>query len=509
VDGLSELVDRADPGRPDRRWRGVALPGAVIYELHVGTFTDQGTFDGVIERLPHLVELGIDVVELLPVVEFPGVRGWGYDGADLFAPHHAYGGPAGLRRLITSCHEAGIGVVVDVVYNHLGPAGSYLSEFGPYLSDRHRTNWGPAVNFDGPGSTEVRRFVVDNALMWLRDYQVDGLRLDAVHAIVDQSARHILEELADEVDTLAAQVGRPLFLIAESDRNDPRLVRSRDAGGFGMDAVWADEWHHALHAVLSGERSGYYADFGPLATLAKALQQAWVHDGTWSGYRDRVHGRPPTGLVGHQFVVSTQNHDQVGNRAVGDRSSALMGDGRLRVAAALLLTSPFVPMLFQGEEWGATTPFQYFTDHRKDLGDAVSRGRRAEFTAFGWDPGLIPDPQAHATFAASKLRWEEAGMAGGAELLAWYRRLIDLRRRVPALADPRLSSIVVEADEHSQTLSVRRGPIRILVNLGSEPHRFGADGGGTVLAVSDPAVRVSGDSVVVSPDAVAIVEQHR
>ncbi|MGE0795739.1 MAG: alpha-amylase family glycosyl hydrolase, partial [Acidimicrobiia bacterium] len=286
VDGPSEVVDHDGFDWASGAWRGLSFRGAVLYELHVGTFTAEGTFTAVIDRLPHLVDLGIDAIELLPVAEFSGQRGWGYDGVDLFAPHHAYGGPDGLKRLVDACHATGIGVVIDVVYNHFGPAGNTLPAFGPYEGSA-RTGWGAGLNLDGPGSREVRRFVIDNALAWLRDYRADGLRLDAVHAIQDRSAWHLLEELAEAVDALAAVTGRPLFLIAEDDRNDPRLVRSRDAGGFGLDAVWADDWHHALHACLTGERDGYYADFGPLAVLAKALRQAWVHDGTWSSYRGR------------------------------------------------------------------------------------------------------------------------------------------------------------------------------------------------------------------------------
>ena len=292
IHGPSRVVDHAAFAWGDAGWRGVPLAGSVLYECHVGTFSAEGTFDGAIKHLGHLADLGIDAIELMPVAEFSGDRGWGYDGVDLFAPHHAYGGPEALKRLIDAAHASGLGVVMDVVYNHLGPAGNYLPEFGPYFSARHRTNWGEAVNFDGPGSDEVRRFVIDNALMWLRDYHCDGLRLDAVHAIVDHSATHILEELAVEVAALAAHAGRPLFLVAESDLNDPRFVRSRDAGGYGLAAAWADEWHHALHATLTGDTSGYYADFGPLPLLAKALRQAWVYDGTYSRYRQRVFGRP-------------------------------------------------------------------------------------------------------------------------------------------------------------------------------------------------------------------------
>jgi maltooligosyltrehalose trehalohydrolase len=509
VDGLSQVVNHDTFAWSDDRWRGISARGLVLYELHVGTFTPAGTFDAVIERLPHLVSLGVDAIELLPVGEFPGERGWGYDGVDWFAPHHAYGGPRALKRLIDACHGLGLGVVIDVVYNHLGPVGNYLDQFGPYFSTRHRTNWGAALNFDGPDSHEVRRLVIDNALMWLRDYHADGLRLDAVHAIVDESAVPILEQLAEEVDALATHLRRPAFLIAESDLNDPRMVRCRDAGGFGLDSAWADEWHHALHATLTGDRDGYYEEFGSLKMLAKALRQAWVYDGIWSPHRHRRHGRPPTGLAGHRFVICTQNHDQVGNRALGDRSGALMSHGRLKVAAALLLTGPFTPMLFQGEEWAASSPFQYFTDHcDPELGRAVSEGRRREFAHFGWRPDEVPDPQNFDTFARSKLDWGEVECSPHADVLDWYRRLIDLRRSRPALSDPRLDRISVDADEASETMVVRRGPIAILVNLGRQDHRFPVGSGDAVLAGSDSRIEVQDGGLVVPPDAVALTESR-
>jgi len=511
IHGPSRVVDHAAFAWSDAGWRGVPLAGSVLYECHVGTFSSAGTFDGAIEHLRHLADLGVDAIELMPVAEFSGGRGWGYDGVDLFAPHHAYGGPDALKRLIDAAHACGLGVVMDVVYNHLGPAGNYLPEFGPYFSAQHRTNWGEAVNFDGPGSDEVRRFVIDNALMWLRDYHCDGLRLDAVHAIVDHSATHILEELAVEVAALAAHAGRPLFLVAESDLNDPRFVRSRDAGGYGLGAAWADEWHHALHATLTGDTSGYYADFGPLPLLAKALRQAWVYDGTYSRYRQRVFGRPPAGLDGSQFVVATQNHDQVGNRAAGERSSALMSDGRLRVAAALLLTSPFVPLLFQGEEWGAATPFQYFTGHEDPgLGAAVSQGRRGEFAAFGWDPADVPDPQDPATFERSRLDWAETHSQRHASLLAWYRRLIALRRQVPALTDPRLDRTAADCDPGAGWLVVGRGPVTVAANLGAGAWTFPVAAAGDLLAASDPRVELAGQDLLLPPDTVAILEKvHR
>ena len=507
VHGPSRVVDHTSFTWHDSGWRGVPLPGSVLYECHVGTFSAEGTFEGAIQHLEQLADLGADIIELLPVAEFSGQRGWGYDGVDLFAPYHAYGGPEGLKRLVDAAHAHGIGVVMDVVYNHLGPEGNYLPEFGPYFSDRHQTQWGsPVVNFDGPGSDEVRRFVIDNALMWLRDYHCDGLRLDAVHAIVDQSATHILEALAIEVNALAAHLRRPLFLIAESDLNDPRLVRGPDAGGYGLDAAWADDWHHALHATLTGEAIDDDGDFGPLPLLAKALRQAWVYDGAYSRYRQRVHGLPPTGLSGNQFVVYTQNHDQVGNRALGERSGALMSDGRLRVAAALLLTSPFVPMLFQGEEWGAITPFQYFTDHQNpDLGRAVSEGRRRELSALGWDPGDVPDPQDLAVFERSRLDWTQSRKDRHADLLAWHRRLIALRRQIPALTDPRLDRIQTECDQDVGWLIVRRGPVTVAANLGTRPWVFAADPSATLLAASDPKIKRTRKGLVLPPDTVAIL----
>ena len=506
VHGPSRVVDHTSFAWGDSGWRGVPLPGSVLYECHVGTFSAEGTFDGAIEHLGHLADLGVDAIELLPVAEFSGRRGWGYDGVDLFAPHHAYGGPEALKRLVDAAHHHGLGVVMDVVYNHLGPAGNFLPEFGPYFSARHQTNWGDAVNFDGPGSDEVRRFVIDNALMWLRDYHCDGLRLDAVHAIADESATHIVEALAVEVNALAAHVRRPLFLVAESDRGDPRIVRGRDVGGYGLDACWADEWHHALHATLTGEVSGYYEDFGPLPLLAKALCQASVYDGTYSPHRRRVHGRPVTGLSGNQFVVCTQNHDQVGNRAVGERAGVLMSDGRLRVAAALLLTSPFVPMLFQGEEWGAVTPFQYFTDHEDpELGETVSDGRCREFSDFGWDPDDVPDPQHPAAFERSRLDWTDLGKDQHADLLAWHRRLIALRRQIPALTDPRLDRVETECDEDARWLVVRRGPVVVVCNLGAATWTFPAGPAAALLAASDLRVQRTKRGLVLPPDTVAIL----
>ena len=508
VHGPSRVVDHAAFSWTDARWQPGPLSSAVIYELHVGTFTPAGTFEAVIERLGHLVGLGVTHVELMPVAEFPGSRGWGYDGVDLYAPHHAYGGPEGLKRLVNACHAHGLAVLLDVVYNHLGPSGNYLAHFGPYFTDRYVTPWGRAVNFDGRDSDEVRRLVSDNALMWLYDYHFDGLRIDAVHAIVDSSALHILEQLAAEARAFEAHLGRHLVLIAESDLNDPRVVRSPAVGGYGLDAQWNEDFHHALHAVLTGERDGYYADFGSLADLATTLREGFVYAGCYSRYRRRRHGRPATSLSGHRFVGCLQNHDQVGNRPRGERSSRLMSPGRLKIGAALVFTAPFVPMLFQGEEWGATTPFQYFTDHDDPaLGRAVRDGRRHEFAAFGWDPREVPDPQAPDTFARSKLDWREPERESHAGLLDWHRRLIRLRRALPALSDGRMDRVRAAFDEDARWLALERGPVTAVCNLADRTQRVGLARARPphVLLASDPQIQVTPEGVALPPDSVAIL----
>jgi maltooligosyltrehalose trehalohydrolase len=478
VHGRSRLVDHSRFAWTDAGWHGSPLAGSVLYELHVGTFTPEGTFDAAVGHLDHLVELGVSAVELLPVNAFPGRHGWGYDGVDLFAVHEPYGGPDGLKRFVDAAHGRGIGVVIDVVYNHLGPDGNYLDLFGPYFTDSHLTPWGPAVNLDAVGSDEVRAFILENARMWLRDYHCDGLRLDAVHAFADTRARHLLEEIGDAVGKLSAQQGRPLFVVAESDLNDPRLVARKEAGGYGLDAQWTDDVHHALWAALSGERQGYYVDFGSLETLAKGLSRGFVHDGGYSTFRGRHHGRPvPPDIPAHRFVVSLQNHDQIGNRALGDRAGATLSDGLLRVGAALLLTSPFTPMLFMGEEWGARSPWRYFTDHvEPELAAAVSAGRRREFADHGWGPGEIPDPQAPETFERSRLDWSELTSADNRSLLDWYGRLIALRRTLPGLSDPSWSSVRCTFDEEARWFVMYRGSVAVVANLGSDRQEVPIDG---------------------------------
>ncbi len=464
-------------------WHGRPPAGAVLYELHVGTFTREGTFDAAAGRLGHLAALGVTHVELMPVCPFPGVHGWGYEGVALWAVHEPYGGPDGLKRFVDAAHGHGLGVVLDVVHNHLGPSGNHLPPFGPYFTDRHHTPWGAAVNLDAPGSDEVRAFLIGSALAWLRDYRLDGLRLDAVHALVDTRARHFLDELSEAVDRLAAATGRPLFLVAESDLNDPRTTAPREAGGLGLHAQWSDDFHHALHCALTGESQGYYADFAraPLAALAKTLTGGFFHDGTYSSFRGRSHGRAlPSTAPGHRLVGYAQTHDQIGNRALGDRLTAR----QLTLGAALVLTAPFTPMLFMGEEWGAATPWQFFTDHTDPrLARAVRDGRRREFAEHGWAEADIPDPQDPATRLRSCLDWTEQDRAPHAALLGWYRALLALRAAEPDLADPTPAATAVTYDEDGRWLLVRRGALHVAVNLAGERRALPLSGG-TVLAAS-------------------------
>lgn len=468
----------ADPSAP----QGGGLRGAVLYELHVGTFTAEGTLDAAVARLPHLVELGVTHVELLPVNAFDGPRNWGYDGVAWYAVDESYGGPEAYRRFVDAAHAAGLGVVQDVVYNHLGPAGNYLPVLGPYLSTGD-TGWGEGLNLDGPDSDAVRHHILDNVRMWLEDLHVDGLRLDAVHALRDTRATHVLEEMAAIADEVAARTGRPVPLMAESDLNDPRLVLPRGTGGLGLAAAWNDDVHHALHVAVTGEAYGYYADFAPLEALAKVMERTYLHDGTRSTFRGRDHGRPvPEDVPAHAWIVSIQNHDQVGNRAAGDRTAATLSEGALAAAAALLLTGPNTPMLFMGEEFAAATPWPFFTSFPDEaLGEAVRQGRRREFAAHGWDPAVVPDPQDPATRDSAVLDWTEPGQGRGARVLETYRRLISLRRTLPPLTDPRRSLTRVWVDPELRHVrlergsaadgatSERTGAVTLLAALGAEP----------------------------------------
>lgn len=514
VHGPSRAFDANAFQWTDDSWAGHPARGAVHYELHVGTFTAEGTLDSAIDGLAHLASLGVEMIELMPLAPLDGARGWGYDGVSPYAVYETYGGPQALQRFVAAAHEAGLAVCLDVVYNHLGPVGNYLSQFGPYFSSRHETPWGDGVNLDGPDCGPVRDYFLDNALRWFRDFHVDALRLDAVHALADDSETHILAELAQRTAELAEQLGRPLSLVAESDLNQPHMVLPVTEGGMGMDAQWADDVHHALHTLMTGERHGYYCDFGTLAVLDKALTKVFVHDGGISTFRGVPWGAPvPDGIAGHAFVVSAQNHDQVGNRALGDRPSRVLTDGQLAIEAAVVLAGPYTPMLFMGEEWGAKTPFQFFTDFGDaELGEAVRRGRSQEFGSHGWDDlygeGFeVPDPQDRSTFEASKLDWVEADEPAHARLLQFYRDLIRLRREVPDLIDDDRSRTSLEYDRDDPSWFVlHRGAVAIVANLADHPREVpltGSEVARPMLLTWDPVVveptgvRMTGHSVVV------------
>ncbi|MFD5903403.1 malto-oligosyltrehalose trehalohydrolase [Streptomyces microflavus] len=514
-DGPSAVVDQGAYAWREG-WAGRRLNRAVLYELHVGTYTPEGTFDAAAARLGHLAELGVTHVSLMPVCPFPGTNGWGYEGVSLWAVHEPYGGPEGLKRFVDTAHGLGLGVILDVVHNHLGPSGNYLPAFGPYFTDTHHTPWGAAVNLDAPGSDEVRAFLLGSALAWLRDYRLDGLRLDAVHALADTRALTFLEELSTAVDTLAVELGRPLGLIAESDLCDPRTTTPRQAGGLGLHAQWNDDFHHALHTALTGESQGYYADFAraPLAALAKTVTSAFFHNGTWSSFRGRTHGRPVdvTRSPAHRFVGYAQTHDQIGNRALGDRLAASLSPGLQACAATLVLTGPFTPMLFMGEEWGARTPWQFFTDHTDpELAEAVRNGRRREFGAHGWAEEEIPDPQDPATRDRSCLDWSEPEREPHARLLDWYRRLIALRRTLPDLHDPDLAAVKTAFDEDARWIAYRRGDLRIAVNLADEPAAIPLGSGrhrrvgGRVVAAWEPVGAPGADGVLHLPPESCVV----
>jgi maltooligosyltrehalose trehalohydrolase len=507
VHNLSRVYDQYAFRWSDQGFNAPPLASAVIYELHLGTFTFEGTLDSAIAKLDYLRELGVTHVELMPVAAFDGNHGWGYDGVALFAVHEPYGGPDALKRFVDAAHSIGLAVLLDVVYNHFGPSGNYTGKFGPYLTDAHRTPWGGAVNLEEAGSHQVRRFFLDNAQMWLRDFHIDGLRLDAVHSFVDRSAIHFLEQLAAEVETLGATLGRTLVLIAESDLNDPRIVTPRECGGLGMDAQWSDDFHHALFAVLSPEKlSGYYRDFGSLAQLAKALEKTFVYDEVFSRHRNRTHGRAIGNLSQHRFLGFIQNHDQVGNRAVGDRIAQSAGDDRAKIAAALVLLAPFIPMLFQGEEWAASSPFLYFADHSdRELARQVSEGRKREFLSFGWDPSTIPDPESEATFERSKLNWNELSGPAHVEMLDWYRQLIQLRRTTPSLNNGEPGNIEVAYSEEQRWLRVIRERIVIASSLAPSAVLVPLEHEASLLLSSQPNVIAESGGITLPPDSIAVL----
>jgi len=490
VHGPSAVIGPEFPWE-DAHWHGLPLRDYILYELHVGTFTPEGTFDAVIRRLDVLARLGVTVVELMPVNQFPGSRNWGYDGTYCFAAQDSYGGPDGLRRLVNACHRRGLGVALDVVYNHLGPEGNYLNDFGHYFTERYRTPWGCALNFDDRDSDEVRRYFIENALAWVTDFHIDSLRLDAVHAIFDESARPFLRELGEAVHERAEQLNRRITVIAESNKNDARHTDAREIGGYGLDAQWNDDFHHGLHVLLTSEKSGYYADFGGIHRMAKAMSEGFVYDGQFSPYRGRRHGVASHHLPAERFVVCAQNHDQVGNRALGDRLSTITSYESLKLAAGLVILSPYVPLLFMGEEFGETAPFPYFVSHSDpDLIRAVRRGRNEEFASFAWS-GEIPDPQSEETFRSAMLHWDLLDHPRHASLWDYYRELIRLRKTAPALASRDKRAMDVVADKAAQTLLVRRwkdaSQVAVVYHFGDGLSWSGEVPGGTWRVVLDSA----------------------
>lgn len=473
VHGPSQVPDPSSHKWRDSGWQGLDLADFIIYELHVGTFSPAGTFAGIEQQLDYLCELGITAVELMPVAQFPGGRNWGYDGVYPYAVQTSYGGADGLKELVDACHQRGLAVILDVVYNHLGPEGNYLHAFGPYFTDRYRTPWGEAVNFDGPGSDEVRDYVVGNALFWIKEFHIDALRLDAVHAIFDCSGRHILDQLGESVQQLAAALGRKVYVIAESDLNDSRLIRPREEGGYGLDALWNDDFHHALHALLTGEQQGYYQDFGEFRHLYTAFRQGFVYGGDYSCYRQRHHGNDAGDLDPERFVVCAQNHDQIGNRKDGDRLGCHLDLERLKLAAGTVLLSPFLPLLFMGEEYGELAPFLYFSSHSDaDVVESVRRGRRQEFAPFDWE-GAVPDPQDEDTFQRSRIDMALRYQGGHALLYNFYRRLILLRRKYRCLgAASRQDCLVSRAEDGPALLLSRAGDHHrslCILNFGAIP----------------------------------------
>jgi maltooligosyltrehalose trehalohydrolase len=502
VHGWSRTFDADEFDWSDQKWTGKQLAGCIIYELHVGTFTTEGTLTAAIERLDHLVKLGIDFVELMPVNAFNGPHNWGYDGVHWYAVHEGYGGPLGYMQFVDACHRAGLGVIQDVVYNHLGPSGNYLPEFGPYLRNDSGTNiWGDSPNLDHEESDEVRRYIIDNALMFLTDYHVDGLRLDAVHALHDTRAMHLLEELNIEVSARSTFLRRPMPLIAESDLNDPRLITAREGGGYGLTAQWSDDFHHALYVSLTGDTSGYYADFDSLTALGKVFESGFFHTGTRSSFRGRTHGHPidtwrtPT----WRLVVCSDNHDQIGNRAKGERLSSKISPRQQAIAAMLTLLSPFTPMIFMGEEWGAATPWRFFTSHPEpELAEMVRAGRLEEFAQMEWDTSDVPDPQDPRTFEVSRLDWSELERPRHADLLAFTRRLITIRRTYPDFTNPSFDQERTLSSDEGGWLLLERGDMIMVVNFRNRPTEVSV-GRAVDPVITIGQIEVVGDVVRLGP----------
>ncbi|MDH5768152.1 MAG: malto-oligosyltrehalose trehalohydrolase [Nitrospirota bacterium] len=457
VHGPSQVIDPYDFLWWDDDWKGIPLGDFIIYELHVGTFTKEGTFKAILQHLKYLKELGITAIELMPIAQFPGSRNWGYDGVYLFAPQNSYGGgPYELKTLVNACHKEGFAVILDVVYNHLGPEGNYLNDFGPYFTDRYKTPWGDAINFDGPYSDEVRRFFIKNALYWITEYHFDALRIDAIHGIFDFSAKHFLQELGEVVHAQAEKLERRVYIIPESDLNDVRVINPFEIGGYGLDAQWNDDFHHALHTLLTGENNGYFEDFGTIGHMEKAFKEGFVYSGQYSNFRKRKHGSFSKKRPAHQFVVFSQNHDQVGNRLSGNRLSATQSLEKLKLAAGVVILSPFIPLLFMGEEYGEKSPFQYFVSHSdEDLIEAVRKGRRDEFASFQWE-GEIPDPQAESTFLNSKIHIELRHHGEHNILFEFYKKLIKLRKEISSLCNLNNETMEVKGFEEGKTLFLRR-----------------------------------------------------
>ena len=505
VHSASRVLDHRQFPWTDSKFRPIPLPSAIIYEMHIGTFTPGGTLDSAIERLNYLFDLGVTHVQLLPISSFEGGFSWGYDGVAFYAPDETYGGPDAVKRFVNACHAVGLGVILDVVYNHFGPAGNYTQQFGPYFTDKHKTPWGAAINLEEGGADQVRRYMIDNAIMWLRDYHFDGLRLDAVHELIDRSAMHFLEQLSREVEDLSASLGRCLFLIGESDLNDPRFVTSREANGYGLDAQWSDDFHHSLYTLLVHEPFGYYEDFGKIEHLATTLKQAFLYDGRYSRFRKHDQGRHPQNLSYHKFLGYIQNHDQIGNRAKGERVQQIVGTQKARLAAAVVFTAPFLPMLFMGEEWAASTPWQYFADFQSpELRQNVSEGRKSDFSHFGWDKDDVPEPGDPETFQRSKLRWDEVEQGEHREMHMLYRDLMHLRRKTLALNLGDFSRMRVEFSEEGRWIYTDRGNVRVLMNFAETATTLPIEHGSQLLLSTDSAPVREAACVHVPPLSAAI-----